>query len=532
MPVEKRFKALASSELIPYLTLSPEGIVTSFNAACQSLSGYSDSEVVGKPLWKVLAPKRARAEARRKAGAPLERGDSRRCDEVWHTKTGRERSIAWVELGSGSGVERIGFDLTPMQEHEQALQEERDRLLRFLDHVPGIAFAKDAKRRITYLSAGFERNFGYPPGEAIGRRDEDFLPRAVAKRTRAIENHLLERGGSHLSVEWDEANVDSRRWMIHRFAVDDGTSRSLGGLSLDITNALQIDDRFRATAEASSDAICILSARRDARGKVVGFSIEYANINAERLMGIPPENRTEAGLLSRLDETESARVRSSLIKVMETGNELVTNTRIAGGQETHFLQLRVTRAGDNLTLEIRDITNESTAKEAEARYIADLQELASKDALTGLHNRLHFETTLADAIRAARAGGQDLSLIFADIDHFKRINDSLGHPGGDKVLNAVARVLKASVRSFDTLARYGGEEFAIIMRGTASKPAAEAAERLRIAISKTFDQHVTASFGVASLGFACESDEELVASADRALYAAKRAGRNRVEVAD
>ncbi len=158
------------------------------------------------------------------------------------------------------------------------------------------------------------------------------------------------------------------------------------------------------------------------------------------------------------------------------------------------------------------------------------------DPLTGLKNRRGFDVVLASQLAAARNGGQPLSLILADIDHFKAINDRYGHPTGDDVLKWFARVLSSNVKGRDTVARYGGEEFAIVLPATPLENASKVAGQIKAQLEGQFWQkpgapntmlRVTASFGVAQLNLG-EGTSALVARADSKLYEAKQAGRNRV----
>jgi diguanylate cyclase (GGDEF)-like protein len=159
---------------------------------------------------------------------------------------------------------------------------------------------------------------------------------------------------------------------------------------------------------------------------------------------------------------------------------------------------------------------------------------AITDALTGLHTRRFFEESLrVEAERVRRHGGGFGVLLF-DIDHFKSVNDTYGHPGGDRVLCEVARRLRDSARTGDIVARYGGEEFGILLPGANDEDMAEIGERIRAAVAGVpiaADARtvitVTVSGGTATLGEG-RSSEEAVLAADRALYAAKNAGRNRI----
>lgn len=157
---------------------------------------------------------------------------------------------------------------------------------------------------------------------------------------------------------------------------------------------------------------------------------------------------------------------------------------------------------------------------------------SSTDALTGVKNRRALERLLEEETSRAARGGTPLSVALLDVDRFKLYNDSFGHPAGDDVLRAVAQVLQQAVRPYDVVARYGGEEFALVLPATGADGALVIAERCRRALQRAVWPHrpVTASFGVAT-STAGEQPAGLLVRADKALYEAKRAGRNRVVAA-
>ncbi len=163
----------------------------------------------------------------------------------------------------------------------------------------------------------------------------------------------------------------------------------------------------------------------------------------------------------------------------------------------------------------------------------DLYTRAVQDGLTGLWTKRHFLSQSALAIDASRRYGEPLALVMADVDHFKKVNDTFGHLAGDKVLQGVAAILRNRVRGGSAF-RYGGEEMAVLLPKTGRAEAAEVAERLRKAIEarKIAGVKVTASFGVAELDASMADSAALVERADQALYRAKESGRNRVVAAD
>lgn len=175
----------------------------------------------------------------------------------------------------------------------------------------------------------------------------------------------------------------------------------------------------------------------------------------------------------------------------------------------------------------------STRKAMEAR----LTELANTDALTGLANRRHFLTELDHELERVQRSGKPGSLLMLDIDHFKRVNDSHGHAAGDRVLQALAGALASHLRRVDRVGRLGGEEFAILMPETPLDSALAYAERLRARIGALVVEaegasiRFTISIGVAGMDVDDLRADPLLARADAALYRAKQAGRDRVEVA-
>jgi diguanylate cyclase (GGDEF)-like protein len=163
-----------------------------------------------------------------------------------------------------------------------------------------------------------------------------------------------------------------------------------------------------------------------------------------------------------------------------------------------------------------------------------LRESGARDPLTGLHNRGSFETSMGKLLARSQAGGQPLSLVVADIDHFKQVNDIWGHQAGDMAIAGFGELIGETVRSCDTAGRIGGEEFCIAVWNCDNAAAERLAERIRLAFARREQQglgrdvRLTASFGIATAK-SSDSYERLFARADAALYRAKADGRNRVE---
>ena len=171
-----------------------------------------------------------------------------------------------------------------------------------------------------------------------------------------------------------------------------------------------------------------------------------------------------------------------------------------------------------------------------ARRHADALELTLRDPLTGLYNRRAYEAFLEREEQRARRGGQSLALILIDLDHFKSLNDTYGHPIGDRALLLLSQVLLDAVRRSDIVARPGGDEFSIVLPETGAAGAARIASRIRRRLGETplicgsgiEPFHLSISCGIADLDDARGEAETMIHLADKALYEAKRSGRNQV----
>ncbi|MEW6110232.1 MAG: sensor domain-containing diguanylate cyclase [Nitrospirota bacterium] len=181
---------------------------------------------------------------------------------------------------------------------------------------------------------------------------------------------------------------------------------------------------------------------------------------------------------------------------------------------------------------LKVLCNQASTSIANAKLHAEIEKMATTDGLTGLFNHRLFQEKLSEELKRLNRFSGPTSLLLTDIDYFKRINDTYGHPVGDLVLGDIAKVLRETIRDIDIPARYGGEEFAAILPGTDSEGAKRIAERLRKAVMSTSftsdgrSFNVTLSIGIATSPSDARSKEELIEKADQALYHAKHNGRN------
>ncbi len=195
--------------------------------------------------------------------------------------------------------------------------------------------------------------------------------------------------------------------------------------------------------------------------------------------------------------------------------------------------------GDKIQIGASSVLKFTFNDDLDEDFQRNLYESALRDRLTGVFNRGYFNNRLESDVAFALRHGKPLSLVLFDIDGFKQINDTYGHPAGDEILRGLADRVEGTTRSEDIFARYGGEEFALICRDVDALRASRAAYRiLDVIAAKPFELDtrslaVTVSLGVADLSMLVRpTAEALIEAADAALYTAKRNGRNRVEIYD
>ncbi len=211
--------------------------------------------------------------------------------------------------------------------------------------------------------------------------------------------------------------------------------------------------------------------------------------------------------------------------------------------------LQVGSTEDESVLQIigRDITQEVEIQERAERYLKELQslnqkleELSTSDEMTQLANFRHFKAQLKVEHDRCMRNGEPYAIVFCDVDNFKHYNDRNGHPAGDALLKELAKVIQGQARKSDLAARYGGEEFAVLCRATGKEGALIFAERLRATIaSPEFPEghaqplgKISISVGVAVFPEHGQNPEEVLESADQALYQSKKGGRNRVTASE
>lgn len=335
-------------------------------------------------------------------------------------------------------------------------------------------------------------------------------------RIKALIDELRRRDqtGSEMGVLGQEKNsftmdVNGSRILV----IDDDiiqSKRIIDGLSTRfvVEHVTKADDAIRVAAEGLFDCILVSTQLTD----VDGLRLSMHMKTKEELRHVP--------LIIMVDEEER--------EIMLKGLELGVNDYVSLPVDMNELTARV-------QTQVRRKKYQDALKSNYQQTIS----MAITDGLTGLYNRHFLSTHLTNMVRQAQTSGRPMSQVILDMDHFKRVNDNYGHDVGDEVLVKLGKIIVSTIRSADLAARYGGEEFVVLMPETDIIQAADAAERIRIAVEKTpfkvshaiGELNLTVSVGVSHLRKDGDTAAELHKRADEALYRGKQSGRNQVQLA-
>jgi diguanylate cyclase (GGDEF)-like protein/PAS domain S-box-containing protein len=448
------------------------------------------------------------------------------------SSVGRQFAMALGRARLYDMMERV------IEQRTQALAESESLLRKILDHLPAGVLVADDSGRLVMSNRESDRIWGLD--QSIGAGSEGSLQRLAGARQRLQEGErsLLDAarlGRASLNQIRDIVTVDGTHKSIQASAVPletaDGRPHGAIAVFQDVTEQRQrdLDMRIRDRAvEASYDAIFITDYRQP------GQPIVYANPAFERITGYRVEevlgrnygvltgSETERSATAALREAFDAKVEGTavLVNYRKDGSRFWADLRTAPvvseeGEVSHYVGI------------LRDITDER-------RYQEELEHQANHDSLTGLPNRNLLSDRLQQAIVHARRDQEAFTVAFLDLDHFKVVNDSLGHGAGDRLLIAIAERLRTCTREIDTVARLGGDEFVIVMPECGSSPKqANRLERLMECLSEPLLLDGNELVMACSIGFCCfpidgDSPEVLLQKADTAMYRAKAAGRGRI----
>lgn len=448
-------------------------------------------------------------------------------------------------------LQLVGERTAELRANQLELQENQARLHFAMDSAGHGVWDWSLDSGSVFYSHAWKAMLGYRDSEVGTTTDESLSrvhPDDKVARCEALRRHL--RGETSLYQSEHRLRCKSGRWLwvLDRGQVverdNDGAPRRMIGTQTDISSRKaaelelgEVNSRLHGLLDAATQ-VAIVST--DLRGFVRSF-----NVGAERMFGYSAQEVIGRPVPENVFVKDEIRRRaqdlSSILGREIRGFEVV-GALVGEGHEEHEWTC-VRRDGRQLKINliitgVRDSSGSTTGylgiatditrrKEAEL----ELRRLSVTDALTGIHNRRYFKEQLDQAMARCSRSGEPLSLVMFDIDHFKNINDRFGHEAGDIVLVTLCQRISQRLRKVDVFCRLGGEELVVLCPGSTTEQAWQLAEALWQALRGQPMEGVgvvTASFGVASW---CpgESADDLMRKVDRAVYRAKRLGRDRLE---
>ncbi|GLU33446.1 EAL domain-containing protein [Trinickia caryophylli] len=540
---EALFHAYFEGHPLPMLVYDIETLtVSAANDAALQVYGYAREELAGLPIT-ALRPEEDRARFLAafgefivspgpKSGAPGVRTHLRKdgsrlfVEPTYHIMTYHERQACFVVI----------VDVTEKEQAKAALQQSKQMLEVVIDSVPQRIFWKDTASRYLGCNQAFADDVGVQDSrEVIGRTDDDMPWHNAAAGARARDRAVLESGKPSHYEEFVPAARGVWRWLRKtKVPLRDANDAIIGLLATyeDITDRKNADLTLHLRSRALDASVnAVLITRRTDEGDL----IEYANPAFERITGYSIESvkgqdcrflhgtdRNQGGLDSIRRALQQDREVTTLLRNYRRDGTLFWNqiyiapVRDEGGRLTHHISV------------LNDVTELVRSRDL-------LSQQANVDSLTTLPNRNRFNERLADAIADARMNGSRVALVFMDVDHFKDVNDSLGHGVGDRLLHEIGARLSACVSETDTVARYGGDEFVIVvLESGAQDRLTEVLARVSQAFARPVWIDDTEFYVETSIGIACfptdgHDAETLLRRADLAMYRAKSNGRNGVQ---
>lgn len=408
-----------------------------------------------------------------------------------------------------------------------------------LDNIGAYVFIKDTQGRYSYANLLVCELFNRAALDIYGCNDTEFFSAETVNEIQKNDQQVFM--GETIRTEEKlktQSDVELRTYWVVKIPIYDkqGNIRGLCGISTDITERKRIEDTLRDNQELLSTVLnnigaCVYMKAEDGRYLYANAAMAALHQRRpERLIGLRDSDLFPADIAERLTSLDNQAF-SSQNKV--SGMEVF---QFADQQPYYYWSVKVPLMRENG--DIYAVLGMSTDMTERKRLEDELLRLATTDELTNLYNRRHFFQVSEQTLNRSRRYHEPLALLMCDIDFFKHINDTFGHPTGDLVLQKIAEIIRQTLRDTDIAGRIGGEEFAILLVQTSLEHAEEVAERLRQRIENSQilldDGHLvplTISIGVATPVYPLETLATLLQHADQALYKAKRGGRNQVYLA-
>jgi diguanylate cyclase (GGDEF)-like protein/PAS domain S-box-containing protein len=425
----------------------------------------------------------------------------------------------------------------------------QERLQAVLDFAAEAIITIGERGSIEGFNPAAERLFGYRAAEVLGRNISLLMPEPERSRHDGYLDRYRQTGGARvlgrereeqalhkdgrvfpISLNVSEATIDGRRVFIGMLADISERKALFGQMETMLEQIHTREQRLHTILDNTAEGIITF----DARGAIEGF-----NQSAEKLFGWA-EDEVIGTSIAQLISPEAREnrdgylehfLRAEIQRLVGKEGEVIGRHRDGNGFP---MALKIT--GMSLEGKQKYIALVSNISERKAT-LEHLRRLAEHDGLTGLYNRSYFHTALERLVeRVRRSKKTECALMYIDLDHFKYVNDTLGHAAGDKLLIEVANTLKRRARKSDLVARLGGDEFTVLIDDTNVSLLREVADSYRRCLVDYDFYHqgqtitVGCSIGVALIDPAADSPAEVMSRADLACHLAKRAGRNQVHV--
>ncbi|MES2257187.1 MAG: PAS domain S-box protein [Pseudomonadota bacterium] len=520
-----------------FVSCDTEGNITEWNAQAEHTFGWRRDEAIGRDVAMLIVPPQMRAAHRagmarfaREGAGPLINNRVRM--PALH-RDGHEipveLSIGALQHGSEYYATAFLHDVSERVAFEERIAAGERRARIIADNMPLLVAYIDRDLRYRFTNEHYQFMLGIDPKSMLGRTIEEVFGRHAYLRWQTGIEAALRGERVHEERSGDELgrNMHLLVELVPDVAADGGVA-GFYMVGMDITQRKEAELTQAASEkrlQLITDHLPVLISYIDRAHR-----LRFANATFQRWLGLDPARLTACPLSEAIGPAQYDRHRPLLEQAFK--GEMISfelRARVRGASRTLETTFVPDVRPDGSVAGVYGLTHDmSRIKAVEQQLI----ELARLDPLTGIANRRKFEEVLGLAIARARRHPQQMALAYLDIDHFKSINDTLGHGAGDTVLKEFAQRLSGAVRSTDTVARLAGDEFVIIFENIHSDAETSLlADKIIAAIRHGFHvdgklMQVSTSIGLALYGCDGESEASLVARADRALYTAKRNGRD------
>lgn len=532
---EQRFRDLVESSSDWIWEVDKHGVYTYASPKVEELLGYKPGDVLGKKPFDLMPPGEAERVGRIFAEIITKQRAFADLENINQHKDGRLITLEtsgipiFDEEGRLVGYRGIDRDITDRKHAEEAVKEREMSLTALFDSaVDGILLADPLTSEFISCNKSMAKMLGYRVEEVVGlkvkdlHREEDFPfvfeqfeLITTEKSTEATNIPFQRKDGSLFYVD------------VTGFPFVMAGKRYIGGFFRDVTGRIETEKQLKQAAvvfENASEGVVITDAKRNIVAVNKSFT-EISGYTEEEVLGKNPRLWKS----QHHDDSFYQAMWSSLHETGEWRGE-IWNRRKNGNVYPAWMTINAVRDEQGrLTNFVSVFTDISAIKQSQEK----LHQLAHYDVLTDLPNRLLFNDRLEHALERASRENRRVGVLFLDLDNFKPINDGLGHPVGDKVLQAVGQRLRTLVRGDDTVARIAGDEFAIILEEVSdSQGIAQVASKIVSAFElplhvEDHELHVTMTIGISIFPEDGGNAVALVKNADAAMYRAKERGKSR-----